>query len=54
MDVSSNIIKSPSPKRYMTFWDISIYSDNLHWSDISLNRELVTDFDIITVFDAIA
>ena len=30
-----------------------IYSDNLFWSDISLNRDLVTAADLITVFDAI-
>ena len=30
-----------------------IYSDTLHWSDISLNRDLVTELDLITVFDVI-
>ena len=26
MGISSNIMKSPSPKCYMTFWDMTIYS----------------------------
>ena len=29
MGISSNIMKSPSPKCYMTFWDITIYDDTL-------------------------
>ena len=53
MGISSNIMKSPSPKCYMTFWDMVIYSDTLHWSDISPNRDLITELDLITVFDAI-
>ena len=28
-------MKSPSPKCYMTFWDMVIYSDTLNWSNIS-------------------
>ena len=46
MGISSNIMKSPSPKCYMTFWDKTIYSDTLHWSDISLNCDLVTELDL--------
>ena len=53
MGISSNIMKSPSPKCYKTFWDIIIYSDTLHWSDISPNRDLVTELDLIIVFDVI-
>ena len=53
MGISSNTMKSPSPKCYMTFWEIIIYSDTLHWSEISLNRDLVTELDLITVFDAV-
>ena len=47
--ISPNIMKPPppSPKCYVTF-----YSDT-HWSDISLNRDLVTELDLITVFDVI-
>ena len=41
MGISSNI-ESLSPKFYMTFWDMIIYSDTLQWLDISLNRDLVT------------
>ena len=50
MRISSNIIKSPSPKWYTTFCDIVIYSYILNWSDISLNHDLVMELDIITVF----
>ena len=47
-------MKSPSPKCYMTFWDIIIYSDtSIDWSDISLNRYLVIELDLITIFDVI-
>ena len=31
MGISSNIMKSPSPKCYMTFWDMTIYNDTLNW-----------------------
>ena len=51
--ISSNILKSLSPKCYMAFWDMIIYIDTLHWSDISLNRDLVTELHLITVLDAI-
>ena len=44
-------MRYPSPKCYMTFWDIIIYIDILHWSNISLNRDLVTERDLITFFD---
>ena len=30
MGISSNIMKSPSPKCYMTFWDMTIYNDTLN------------------------
>ena len=30
MGIPSNIMKSPSPKYYMTFWDMVIYSDTLN------------------------
>ena len=33
--------------------DMIIYSDNLHWSDISLSRHLVTELDLITIVDVI-
>ena len=53
---SLNIMKSPSPKCYMTFWDVTITHDNLNWSDITPLCELITeldfniDFDLITEF----
>ena len=53
MGMSSNIMKSPSPKCYMTFLDMIIYSDTFHWSDISPNHALITELDLITVFDVI-
>ena len=53
MGISSNIMIPPSHKYYMTSSDMFIYSDTLHWSDISLNRELITELDLITVFDLI-
>ena len=31
MGISSNIMKSLSPKYYMTFWDMTIYNDTLNW-----------------------
>ena len=34
MGISSNIMKFPSPKCYMTFCDMVIYRDTLNWSDI--------------------
>ena len=37
--------------RHSRTW--SLYSDTLHWSDISLNRDLVTKLNLITVFDVI-
>ena len=51
MRISSNIIKSPSPKCYMTFWDMTIYNDILNWSDITPICKLITEHDFITDFD---
>ena len=48
--ISSHIMKSPSPKCYMTFWT---YSDAFHRSDISLNRDLFPKLNLITVFNVI-
>ena len=53
MGISSNIMKSPSPKCYLTFWDKAIYSDTLHWSDISFNRDLLTEPNLIADFEII-
>ena len=53
MGVSSNIMRPPSPKCYMTLWDMIIHSDTLHWSDIFPNRDIVAELDLITVFDVI-
>ena len=35
MGISSNIMKSPFPKCYMTLWDSVIYSDAFNWSYIT-------------------
>ena len=55
MGISSNIMKSPFPKCYMTFWDITMYmyNDTLNWSDITPISELITELDFITDFDLI-
>ena len=52
----SNIMKSPSPKYYMTFWDMNIYNDTLNCSDITpmwepiTEPDFITDIDLITIF----
>ena len=53
MGVSSNIMKSPSPKCYMTFLDMVIYSDTLNWSNITPIFEPITELDLITNFELI-
>ena len=50
MGISSNIMKSSSPKCYMTFWDMTIYSDTLNGSDITPICELINELDLITDF----
>ena len=35
----------------MTFWSLTIYSDTLHRSDITLTRDLVPELDLVTEFD---
>ena len=37
----------------MTFWDMTIYTDTLNWSDITPICELITEQDLITDFDLI-
>ena len=51
MGISSTIMKSPSPKCYMTFWDMTIYNDTLNWSDITPICEFITELDFKTDFD---
>ena len=53
MGISSNIMKSPSPKCYMTFWDMTIYNDTLIRSDITPICEFITELDLNTDFDLI-
>ena len=52
-EISSNIMKSPSPKCYMIFWDMTIYNDTFNWSDITPICELIAELDFITNFDLI-
>ena len=51
MGISSNIMKSPSPKSYMTFWEMTIYNDTLNWSVVTPICELITELDFITNLD---
>ena len=37
----------------MTFWDMTIYSDALYWSDITQICEVITELDLITDFDLV-
>ena len=53
MGISSNIMKYPTPKCYMTFLDMTIYNDTLNWSNIKPIGELITELDFITNFDLI-
>ena len=53
MGISSNIMKFPSPKCYMTFWNMTIYSDTFNWSNITPICELITELFLITDFDLI-
>ena len=54
MGILSNIMKSPSPKCYMTFWDMVIYSDTRNWLNIAPIFEPITELDVITNFDLIS
>ena len=49
--ILSNHMRSPSPEWYTTFWMMTIYSDTLHWSDITPSFVPITDIDLITEFD---
>ena len=51
--ISLNIMKYPSPKCYMTFWDMTMLRDTLNWSDITPICKRITEFDLITDFDLI-
>ena len=54
MEISSNIMQSPSPNCYMTFWDMTMYNDTLNWSDITQVYDLITELGFITDFDLIS
>ena len=44
-------MESPSPRYYMTFWEMSIYSETLHWLGISLTCDLVNEQDLVFYTD---
>ena len=46
----SNIMRSPSPECYTTFWMMTIYSDTLHWSGITPIFDPITDLEFITFY----
>ena len=49
MGISSNIMKSPSLKCYMTFWDMAIYNDTPK-CELITELDCITDVDHITTF----
>ena len=49
MGISSNIMKSPSPKCYMTFWDMTLYNDTLNWSDITPIENLLPNWTLLPI-----
>ena len=51
MGIKHYKVQYPSAKYYMPFWDMAICSDALQWLHVSLNRDIVTKTDLITVFD---
>ena len=48
--ISPNIMKSLSPKCYMAFWDMTIYSDILNLSGITPICDLIDELHLITKF----
>ena len=53
MGILLKIMKSPSPKFYMIFLDMTIYSDTVNSLDITPICELITYLDLIIDFDLI-
>ena len=45
--ISSKIMKSPSPKCYMTFWDMTIYNQTLNWSDMHQFANLLPNWTLL-------
>ena len=48
--ILSNNMRSLSPECYTTFWMMTIFSDNLHWSGTTPIFDPITDLDLITEF----
>ena len=53
MGILPNIMTSPSPECYTTFWRIAMYSETLHLSEITQILDPVTDHDLIHEFDVL-
>ena len=43
--------KSPSSKCYVIFWSITLYSEIIHWSDLTLMHGIVTKMDFSTTIN---
>ena len=50
MGISSNIMKSPSPKCYMTFWDMTIYNDTLIDKTLHLFASVLPSWTLIPIW----
>ena len=46
-----DILKSPSPKYYITFLNMTKDGENLNWSDITPICDLITELDLISDFN---
>ena len=46
-----NNTKTPSSECCTTFWSMTIYSDTLHRSGITLSHDIVTELHFVTEFD---
>ena len=49
--IISNNVRSPSPEYYTNLWRMTLYSDTLHWSEITKFFDPATDLDLIIEFD---
>ena len=48
--IFSNNMNNPSPECYMIFWNMTIYSYTLDWSDITLTCNLIIKLELIIEF----
>ena len=47
-EISSNMMKSPSPKCCMTFWEMTIHNDTLNLSDILSIVNLLPNWTVLS------